>query len=117
MKKIKIKASFPKKLLVVRTDDTYLMTYETPEDISEFLIDADQDVAVYELVTIGKFTVEKQVDGPPPKRRRKTVDIDNMGHQELLSYVHNKLRLKLYTKGMSTKDLRRHAREYLDSKK
>lgn len=61
------KEKFPKKLLVFRTvDDSILICAETPEDISEEY--ADKPVAVYELVALGKFSVEKQVDAKLVKK-------------------------------------------------
>lgn len=58
-------AKFPKKLLVVQADEV-LICHETPEEISEEF--ADEQVAVYELVAIGKFSVEKQVDAKLVKK-------------------------------------------------
>ena len=58
------KKSFPKTLMVFETtdvaDDPILITAETPEDIPEEF--ADQPVAIYQLLAIGKLSVEKQVD-------------------------------------------------------
>jgi hypothetical protein len=62
------KNEFPKKLIAVRIDhgdgDEFITVHETPEDIDEE--HADSLVAIYELITVGKFTVEKQVDAKPP---------------------------------------------------
>jgi hypothetical protein len=58
---------WPKKLIMVAFtdgDERTLMGVETPDDISEDF--ADKEVAVYELVTVGKFSVDKQVDAKPP---------------------------------------------------
>jgi hypothetical protein len=109
------KKSFPRKLLVVREEDTeepYLIPFETPDDVSEDF--AGQDIAVYELATVGKFTVEKHVNAQPLKLTKLTSnDLDNMRHNDMINLV-QRLRLKLYTKGMSTKALRGHLREYLE---
>jgi len=65
------KPKFPKKLIVVRANDTteepYLFCAETPEDLDEDF--ADAPVAVYELVAVGKFNVEKSVDAKPVKKK------------------------------------------------
>lgn len=61
------KKKWPQKLIVALMDDDTPIAFETPEDVSEDF--ADEQVAVYELVTIGKFRVEKQVDAKPVKRR------------------------------------------------
>ena len=67
----KKKSKFPSKLIVVRTsdfdDDDVMICHETPEDIDEEF--ADQPVAVYELVALGTFTVDKQVDAKLVKPR------------------------------------------------
>lgn len=73
------KNKFPKKLLVVieeEGDEPYFISYETPEDISESF--AGQSIAVYELVTVGKFTVEKQVDASPPKTKKAMLAADDV---------------------------------------
>lgn len=58
------KKTFPKTLMVYETttiaDDPIMLCAETPEDISEEF--ADQPVAVYQLLAIGRLSVEKQVD-------------------------------------------------------
>lgn len=110
-----MKKKFPKKLIVVLDSDSDGVTpiaFETPEDISDKL--ADEPIGIYELVAVGKFTVEKQVDAKLLKD--KPVDLDNMSHQEMSSFV-QKIGLKLYTKNLSTKDLRKTLREYLKDKK
>lgn len=59
------KPKFPKTLIVHRVadidDEDVLITAETPEDISEE--HADQPVAIYQLLAIGNFRVEKCIDG------------------------------------------------------
>jgi len=110
------KNKFPKKLLVVieeDTDDAYLIPHERAEDISESF--ADKPVAVYELITIGKFTVDKHLDAAKfdsPKKAKSIIDVTNMRHNDMIDLV-QKLRLKLYTKGMSTKKLREHLSDYI----
>jgi hypothetical protein len=61
-----VKNKFPKRLIGVRVDgagrlDDFIAVHETPEDLGEEY-DGEQ-VGIYELVGVGKFTVEKQVDG------------------------------------------------------
>lgn len=57
----------PRKVLVYQCSDGVLLCVETPDDIGE---DFDGErVGVYELTHVGKFTVEKQVDAKPVKRR------------------------------------------------
>lgn len=111
------KDKFPRRLLVVRTtdtsDDPILICYETPEEIPEDF--ADEPIGVYELVTTGKLNVEKSVDGEPPKTITERI-LDNATHEEMTAYV-RKIGLKLYTKNMSTKQLRKTLREYLFRKK
>ena len=104
---------FPKKLIVALADEgEYPLAFETPEDMNEEL--ADEPVGIYELVAVGKFTVEKQVDAKLIKS--DPVNLDNMSHQELSSFAQT-LRLKLYTKNMSTKDLRKTLRDCLKKKR
>ena len=65
------KKKFPKKLIVIETDDLgdypILICHETPEEIPEEY--ADEPVAIYELVAYGKFSVEKQVDAKLVKKK------------------------------------------------
>lgn len=65
------KDKFPKKVLVFKTtditDEPILLCAETPEEIGEEY--EGETVAVYELVTTGKFSVEKSIDGLPPKKK------------------------------------------------
>lgn len=64
------KQRFPKKLVVWNTidraEDQILLCAETPEEIGEEF-DGDP-VAVYELVAVGKFSVEKQIDAKLVKK-------------------------------------------------
>lgn len=64
------KNKFPKTLFVHRVDtfddDEILITAETPEDIDEE--HADQPVAVYQLIAVGKLNVEKSIDAKPVKK-------------------------------------------------
>ena len=67
------KDKFPKKLLVIRhkerNGEEFLVSYETLDDVDLSL--ADAAVAMYELVTVGKFTVEKSFNAPVPKKKKK----------------------------------------------
>jgi hypothetical protein len=108
------KPKFPKRLIVIMDSEGETpIAFETPEDISDQL--ADEPVAIYELVTTGKFNVEKSINAPTPQTINERI-LDNASHEEMASYV-QKIGLKLYTKNMSTKELRRHLREYLNRKK
>ena len=64
------KDKFPQKVLVIQAtdigDDPVLLCAETPEEIGEEY--EGETVAVYELVAIGKFSVEKQVDAKLVKK-------------------------------------------------
>ncbi len=64
------KKNFPRTLFAFETtdiaDDPIIITAETPEDISEEY--ADQPVAVYQLIAVGKLNVEKSVDAKPVKK-------------------------------------------------
>jgi hypothetical protein len=60
---------WPKKLIAVKLDDGTIIVSETPEDISEDF--ADEPIAVYELLAIGKFRLERHVDA-------KLVDHDRL---------------------------------------
>jgi hypothetical protein len=66
------KPKFPKTLIVHCAtdlgDDPVYLTAETPEDISEDF--ADEPVAIYQLLAVGKFNVEKSVDAKPVKKVR-----------------------------------------------
>lgn len=57
------KTKFPNKIIanwINGSDDQFLIVNETPEDLAE---EYDGEVVgIYELVGVGKFTVEKQVD-------------------------------------------------------
>lgn len=57
---------WPKKLVVVLDSDGDPMAFETPEDIADQL--ADEPIAIYELIAVGKFKVEKSVDAKLVKK-------------------------------------------------
>lgn len=62
------KNKFPKKLIVILDSEGETpIAFETPEDISDQL--ADEPAAVYELVAVGKFNVEKSIDAKLVKKR------------------------------------------------
>lgn len=61
------KNKFPKTLLAMKLDDGTIIVGEHVDEIGE---DFDGDVVgVYELRTTGKFSVEKSINGKPPKKR------------------------------------------------
>jgi len=66
------KNKFPKTLIAFNTtdlgDDEVLLCAETPEDISEEF--ADQPVGIYQLIAVGKFNVEKSIDGKAVKKMK-----------------------------------------------
>jgi hypothetical protein len=61
------KKRWPKTLLALRVDDDFIGVSETPEEISEEY--ADEPIGVYELIAVGKLSVEKQVEAKPVKKR------------------------------------------------
>lgn len=73
MAKRKHKHAFPNQVLVIKAtdiaDDPVLLCAETPEEIGEEY--EGEVVAVYELKAIGKFNVEKSVDGDLVKSRKQ----------------------------------------------
>jgi len=63
------KKKWPKQLIAMRMDDDTIVVGETPEEISEDF--ADEPVGIYQLVTTGKFEIEKSINGKPIKKARR----------------------------------------------
>jgi hypothetical protein len=57
------KKRWPKTLLALRVDDDFIGVSEISEEY------ADEPIGVYELIAVGKLSVEKQVEAKPVKKR------------------------------------------------